>query len=361
MTFAKQLLLITLLFAASQAFAQGQYHLNLELTGAKDSTKLLLVNLDEGQVIDSGHLVNGRLSLKGDVSGVVTARLHAPDRQYLVVYLENKPISITGDYADLQYARISGTENNRYWVESRNWQRSFSQERDSLMQTAFRLDAADSVKFKTILTRVDSIDRDVWNYRLHFIRQKKPVYFTLMELFYLRNNLSADSLHSLFKFFPAKLQTTAPGQVIAQYLANVPLTVGMPFIDVSGRDPEGKQIHLSALKGYTLLEFWASWCGPCRQEMPELAATYNRYKSRGFEILAFSLDGNKESWITAIHQDHLPWLNISDLKGSYSSVAAAYRVRGIPQNFLIGPDGRIVAINLRGKALAEKLSMLLDK
>jgi thiol-disulfide isomerase/thioredoxin len=110
-----------------------------------------------------------------------------------------------------------------------------------------------------------------------------------------------------------------------------------------------------------LLEFWASWCGPCRYENPVLVKTYEEYHPKGLEILAVSIDTNKESWKQAILKDKLTWPNVSELNGFYGKAVSAYHVRGIPQNFLIGPDGTIVAINLRGEKLSAKLRSLLGK
>ena len=110
---------------------------------------------------------------------------------------------------------------------------------------------------------------------------------------------------------------------------------------------------------WTVLDFWASWCPPCRKENPNVVAAYQKYKDKNFTILGVSLDNDKERWIKGIHDDHLTWTHVSDLKYWDSEVPALYAVRGIPANFLIDPEGIIIAKDLREEALQEKLEELL--
>lgn len=136
--------------------------------------------------------------------------------------------------------------------------------------------------------------------------------------------------------------------------------VGYPANNFTQSTPEGKSVKLSDYKGkYVLIDFWASWCKPCRMENPNVVAAYNRFKDKGFTVLGVSMDSNKEAWINAIRADNLTWQHVSDLKGWGNEVGIMYGVKGIPQNFLVDREGKIVAKNLRGAELDEKLAEII--
>ncbi len=136
--------------------------------------------------------------------------------------------------------------------------------------------------------------------------------------------------------------------------------VGYTATNFSQNTPDGKKVSLTDFRGkYVLIDFWASWCRPCRMENPNVVAAYNRYKDKGFTVLGVSMDSNKDPWIAAIQQDNLTWTHISDLKGWGNEVGKIYGVTGIPQNYLIDKEGKIVAKDLRGAALDEKLAEII--
>jgi peroxiredoxin len=133
-----------------------------------------------------------------------------------------------------------------------------------------------------------------------------------------------------------------------------------PEIDLP--TPEGKNVKLSSFRGkYVLVDFWASWCGPCRKENPNVVKLYEKYKGEKFEILGVSLDKKKEDWIKAIQKDQLTWVHVSDLKFWYSQAAEDYEVESIPATFLIDPNGVIIAKNLRGSSLEKQIGKLLGE
>jgi len=140
------------------------------------------------------------------------------------------------------------------------------------------------------------------------------------------------------------------------------LQVGKKAPDFVSKDPEGKSIRFSEnLKGYTLVDFWASWCGPCRRENPNIVAAYKEYHDKGFNVFGISLDKKKENWVKGIQDDHLDWIQVSDLLFWNSAIAKLYGVRAIPANYLVDSKGIIVARNLHGDELQSTLQSLLNK
>lgn len=148
--FLKNLWLIALFSASLSSKAQTGYSLKLEMTGFKDSTKFYFYNIDLDKVTDSAYIKNNKLTFTGSVKGIVPCRIHTIDGKYIIVYVENKPITIKGDYKDFPYSKITGTETNNYWVISRNWQRKYQTERDSLYKILLAPQGDRSPSFKSL-------------------------------------------------------------------------------------------------------------------------------------------------------------------------------------------------------------------
>ena len=167
----------------------------------------------------------------------------------------------------------------------------------------------------------------------------------------------------MYKALTLYAQQTNAGKRIAKKLAVLKRSaIGQPFIDFVQNDTSGHPIRLSGYKGkYVFLDFWASWCAPCRAENPNILSAYNLYKNKNFTVLAVSLDEDLNKWKKAIEEDKMPWQEVSDLKGFKNSVAKTYGISAIPCNFLIDPNGIIIAKNLRDVALKNKLAEVLGK
>lgn len=165
----------------------------------------------------------------------------------------------------------------------------------------------------------------------------------------------------LFNKLDKKVQKTNEGKIFDRYLKNLKnVSVGKKAPGITQFDVEGNPYSLQDLKGkYVLVDFWASWCPPCRAENPNLVATYAEFKDKNFEILGVSLDKNLENWKKAIKDDNLTWKHISDLQHWNNGAATVYGIKAIPQNVLVDPNGIIIARNLHGEALKTKLRQIL--
>ncbi|QNL51857.1 TlpA family protein disulfide reductase [Olivibacter sp. SDN3] len=209
----------------------------------------------------------------------------------------------------------------------------------------------------------DSLARERDEMNIQFIDTHPNTFFAASLLHgYIRNDPSFYARgERLYNKLTPEVKATKKGQVLQELLRKqLSVQLGEQLEDFSLADTAGNSVSLSNYKGkYVLVEFWASWCTPCRRENPNLVKSYNEYKSKGFEILAVSFDQKQEDWINAIREDGLPWTHVSELQNLWNSaIAKKLLVTSVPDNFLLDREGRIIGRNLRGEELNQKLDTI---
>lgn len=328
------LIAVAIQYASATAQTQpGKFRIKGEATGFADSTAIYLEDLSSSSpvAIDSAVIINNQFSFSGvNKKGIVQVILNTKNfGDYKYFWLENSTITFKAEKGKFREAVITGSKTQHLGEELDAEIKKNGHEKEHSI--AFIQNHPNSIISANIL----SVYASTWG---------------------------KDTAMLLYRHFsPANKKTTYGKNILLFITLNKNVKVGDQYVDFTEPDTGGKNVSLSQFKGkIILLEFWGTWCGPCREGNPELVKIYNEFKSAGFNILGVAADSDKKFWIESVKKDSLSWTNVCDLKGDKNKAALIYGVSYYPTNFLIDKNGKIIARDLRGDDLRKKLHELLN-
>ena len=295
---------------------------------------------------------------------------------YGILVTEPGTIKINADVENFSDAKVSGPKENDLY---KNFSKKGSEAQQKIMDelnakygkefVMNRNPDTSSARYKQLLKDYyelsDSSQKVQVESLKQFIKANPGVFTSVFVLNNYATTMDLNELENLYASLSPKYKETKSGRSIASVIEARKITaIGKIAPDFTQPDTIGNAVKLSDFRGkYVLVDFWASWCGPCRAENPNLVKTFNQYKDKGFTVLGVSLDqpGKKEAWLAAIHKDELTWTQVSDLKFWDNEVAVLYGVKAIPANLLLDKEGKIIAKDLRGADLEKKLAEVIGE
>lgn len=329
----------------------------------------------DNTVNDSFQTNKGKFTYSGKIAEPVLANFRVKfarkegetksRAELLQVFLEEGKITLSAKDS-LKTNTVSGSEAHKEYKSLVNQQKPYNERLTVLYQDWSKYNKEkNKAEQKKVEEQIDAVNAEMKDKVYYAYLKAKPnspvALYALKQ--YAGWDIDGDKVDPLFNTLPASVQQWPSAVALKEQIEIAKKTgIGKMAMDFTQNDTLGNPVSLSSFKGkYVLVDFWASWCGPCRVENPNVVRVFNQYKDRGFTVLGVSLDrpNAKEKWLKAINDDNLTWTHVSDLKYWDNEVAKQYGIKAIPQNLLINPEGVIVAKNLRGEELEAKLGEVL--
>lgn len=354
------------LLAGCNSNPKDTYSITAEIVGIEDFTPIYLQQVENKDLVtkDTAKLMDSKVSFTGSLEQPEMIYLRVGDSRKLInIFAENADISVRVQIDSLQDAQVTGSRTHDELMEFKEYLKPIDDKVNQLsMEYREVVRQGNTARRAEIDAEYEQLRQDQVQQIKDFVDSKPESH---LSPFIIRNYLVYELNYSELNDMLTSLDSTVYSSKDYQMLrerADVlgTVAVGKPVVDFTLNDTTGNPISISSFKGkFLLIDFWASWCTPCREENPKVVKLYSDFKDKGFEIIGVSFDERRENWIKAIEKDSLTWAHVSDLKGWASSAGKLYGIISIPATVLIDPEGTIVAKNLRGDALRQKLEELI--
>lgn len=342
------------------------YEIEGELKGLKNDTLYLSI-MSAGNARPERIMLgatNDKFSYKGSVTqkSVVWAQLDNKRRNLgnFTFFLDNGKIKINGNIDTLSHTRVTGTASNNDYTYANSRVNYYYDKRSEIWAKLKAIGDSSSVEYKQTALKVAPLMDSLEAFEKDFVTKNPNSLASGMYLMLLTDKLRVQDLEELYNNLGAEVkQLSILAKMPSRIEGKKRSVIGSAAPAFTMKDMNGDDVNLADYKGkYVLLDFWASWCVPCRKDNVYVKAAYEKFREKNFAIIAVSVDENGNAWKEAIKKDQLPWVHISDLKKE-NKVAQLYGVQPIPDNFLISPEGKIIERGLHGQELEKVLGGLL--